>query len=228
MKILILCLLIGSIAANDQLCSDCPGCLSPQGKCWKYNLEMAKEDSKGNSMTRKQFSEKCIKKGGIDCSETNLGCKLSEECSVSKPYCRQSVCYECIADRDCSRQKPYCSANKCVECEMASDCAGGDFCYVSYDNACYWENGDIPGYTFIESGFTCSGDIIQRFDTQGSTIDGYDTLQEALASCTGSCGCITVETVWQKEQKEHRTVFVTYVGNTTRDYPLNKKTWYKS
>jgi len=58
---------------TDQLCSDCPGCLTPEGKCWEYNPKMAKVDSKGNSMTRKQFSEGCIKNGGIDCSETNLG-----------------------------------------------------------------------------------------------------------------------------------------------------------
>lgn len=131
-----MCLLIGSIAAKDQLCSDCPGCLTPKGQCREYNPKMAKVDSKGNSMTRKQFSEGCIKNGGIDCSETNLGCKLSEECSVSKPYCRQSVCYECIGDIDCSHQKPYCSANKCVApCPTTTNSTGGS--WLLLDGKCY-------------------------------------------------------------------------------------------
>jgi len=99
---------------QDQLCSDCPGCLTPKGKCWEYNPKMAKVDSKGNSMTRKQFSEGCIKNGGIDCSETNLECRDSDECTdYNNPFCDSGACIQCNG-RSCTAQQPYCVNDNCV------------------------------------------------------------------------------------------------------------------
>jgi len=70
---------------------------------------------------------------------TSTECKLSEDCPISKPYCRQSLCYECIGDGDCSYQKPHCFANNCKECVEDSHCPSSlPFCDIAIygDNTC--------------------------------------------------------------------------------------------
>jgi hypothetical protein len=162
------------------------------------------------------------------CSDNDTGSKISctwsEDCPLSKPYCRQSMCYECIGNGDCSSQKPYCSANQCIECLSSSDCQSDEKCI---DSACHdWGCNDDSEcgpneycrsrqcYTNEKDRY-CSG-------TGLATVDTYTTLDAAIAACekVSSCSCI-----W--DGSCDGVNYSINVGTSTRPSTTGTCTWLK-
>lgn len=203
------------------------GCQKLKQDCSTLQTECSKRLSIaiGNSKNAKKC-KKALKKDGqtlveFFCADTcnKCVCRLTEDCPVSTPYCRQSVCYECLGDKDCSFQKPYCIGNDCTECTIDSHCTSSSKpkCNNNICSECKSAD-DCTTTHFCDNGVcsTCSSDLDcersneycdtddhscttfsgytyeqQRY-CDGSLVDGiydYLTISEAIEGCNADSSC---------------------------------------